>query len=97
MAKQEAKLQRQMEEKDREIFRLQEQAKSAGEKQALAVAEAERKKDGEIGELKMQLMKQQSEADKKVWSLQEEQKRELADRILDEIRKTGEGSQSAAD
>jgi len=77
LTKQEQKLQKKIDEKDREIFRLQEQAKGAGEKQALAVAEAERKKDSEIGELRMELLKEKNDAEKKVWKLREEHQREL--------------------
>ena len=80
LARQEQKLQRQMDEKDREIFRLQEQAKGAGEKQALAVAAAEQKKDAEIGQLKLEMEKERSAAEKQVRDLKDEQARELADR-----------------
>lgn len=80
LARQEQKLQRQMDEKDREIFRLQEQAKGAGEKQALAVAAAEQKKDAEIGQLKLEMEKERSAAEKQVRDLKDAQARELADR-----------------
>ena len=80
LAKQEQKLQKKIDEKDREIFRLQEQAKGADEKKALAVAAAEQKKDSVIGQLKLEMEKERNAAEKQVRDLRDEHERELQDK-----------------
>ncbi len=67
-------------EKDREIFRLQEQAKGADEKKALAVAGAEQKKDAEIGQLKLELERQKGSAEARARELEDGFRKELADK-----------------
>lgn len=80
LSRQEQKLRTQMDEKDREIFRLQEQAKGADEKKALAVAAAEQKKDSEIGQLKLAMEKERNAAEKQVRDLEEGFRKDLADK-----------------
>lgn len=80
LSRQEQKLRTQMDEKDREIFRLQEQAKGADEKKALAVAAAEQKKDSEIGQLKLEIEKERNAAEKQVRDLEEGFRKDLADK-----------------
>ena len=80
LSRQEQKLRTQMDEKDREIFRLQEQAKGADEKKALAVAAAEQKKDSVIGQLKLEMEKERNAAEKQVRDLRDEHERELQDK-----------------
>ena len=80
LSRQEQKLRTQMDEKDREIFRLQEQAKGADEKKALAVAAAEQKKDSEIGQLKLEMEKERNAAEKQVRDLEEGFRKDLADK-----------------
>ena len=80
LSKQEQKLQKKIDEKDQEIFRLQEQAKGADEKKALAVAAAEQKKDSEIGQLKLEMEKERNAAEKQVRDLKDEHQREMADK-----------------
>ena len=80
MADAEKKYQRKMDEKEREIFQLKEQAKSAEEKKELAVASAEQKKDSEIEHLKLDMEKERSLAEKQVRDLKDAHQRELADR-----------------
>ena len=67
-------------EKDQEIFRLREQAKTAGKEQELAVAEAVRRKESEIEHLKLEMEKDRNAAEKQVRDLQEAQKRALEDK-----------------
>ncbi len=80
LSKQEQKLQKKIDEKNQEIFRLQEQAKGADEKKALAVAAAEQKKDSEIGQLKLEMEKERNAAEKQVRDLKDEHQREMADK-----------------
>ena len=71
---------RKVEEKEREIFRLQEQAKTAEQKQELAVKEAEHKKDAEIGELRLEMEKEKNKAEAHARELEEGFRKDLADR-----------------
>ena len=80
LSKQEQKLQKKIDEKEQEIFRLQEQSKGADEKKALAVAAAEQKKNTEIGELRLEMEKERNAAEKQVRDLQDAHERELADK-----------------
>ena len=80
MADAEKKYQRKMDEKEREIFQLKEQATSAEEKKELAVASAEQKKNSEIEHLKLDMEKERSLAEKQVRDLKDAHQRELADR-----------------
>ena len=80
LSKQEQKLQKKIDEKEQEIFRLQEQSKGANEKKALAVAAAEQKKNTEIGELRLEMEKERNAAEKQVRDLQDAHERELADK-----------------
>ena len=80
LTRQEQKLQKQIDEKEQEIFRLQEQARGADEKKALAVAAAEQKKDSEIDRLKLAMEKERNAAEKQVRDLQDEYQREMADK-----------------
>ena len=86
MADAEKKYQRKMDEKEREIFQLKEQAKSAEEKKELAVASAEQKKDSEIEHLKLDMEKERSLAEKQVRDLKDAHQRELAIERLKEYR-----------
>ena len=80
LSEQEQKLQRKIAEKEQEIFRLQEQAKGADEKKALAVAAAEQRKDTEISHLKLEMEKERNAAEKQVRDLRDEHNREIADK-----------------
>lgn len=80
LSRQEQKLRTQIDEKDREIFRLQEQAKGADEKKALAVAAAEQKKDSEIGQLKLEIEQARNVAEKQVRDLEDGFRKDLADK-----------------
>ena len=80
LSKQEQQLQKQIDEKEQEIFRLKEQAKGAGEKQALAVAAAEQQKNAEIDRLKLEMEKEKNAAEKQVRDLQDEYGREIRDK-----------------
>ena len=71
---------RKVEEKEREIFRLKEQAKTAEQKQELAVKEAEHKKDAEIGELRLEMEKEKNKAEAYARELEEGFRKDLADR-----------------
>jgi len=80
LSKQEQKLQKKIDEKNREIDQLKAQAENAEEKKALAVAAAEQKKDARIGELRLEMEKERNAAEKQVRDLQDAHQRELADR-----------------
>ena len=80
LAEQEQKFREQMSRKEQEIFRLQEQAKSAGEKTDLAVAAAVQKKDSEIERLKLEMEKEKNQAERRERDLQDEHRREMADK-----------------
>ena len=80
LSRQEQKLQKKIDEKEQEIFRLQEQSKGADEKKALAVAAAEQKKNTEIGELRLEMEKERNAAEKQVRDLQDAHEREMADK-----------------
>lgn len=80
LTEQEQKLRKQIDQRDQEIFLLKEQARSTDEKKELAVAAAVQRKDSEIGQLKLEIEKDRNAAEKQVRDLQDEHKRELADR-----------------
>ena len=67
-------------QKDREIFRLQEQAKTAGREKELAVSEAVQKKEREIGELRLEMEQEKGRAEARARETEESFRRELADR-----------------
>ena len=66
--------------KDQEIFRLQEQAKTAGREKELAVSEAVQKKERELGELRLEMEQEKGRAEAKARETEEGFRRELADR-----------------
>ncbi|MCR5566473.1 MAG: DUF2130 domain-containing protein [Clostridiales bacterium] len=80
LTQQEQKLQRQIDQKNREIDQLKAQAESAAEKKELAVAQAVQEKNSEIGQLKLEMEKDRNAAEKQVRDLLDEHKRELADK-----------------
>ena len=80
LTQQEQKLQRQIDQKNREIDQLKAQAESAAEKKELAVAQAVQEKNSEIGQLKLEMEKDRNAAEKQVRDLLDGHKRELADK-----------------
>ena len=80
MAKAEKRYEQRITEKEQEIFRLAEQAKTAEERKELAVNTAVQRKEREIGELKLEMEKEKNRAESKVRDLEEEHRKELADR-----------------
>ena len=66
--------------KDQEIFRLQEQAKTAGREKELAVSEAVQKKERELGELRLEMEQEKGRTEAKAREAEEGFRRELADR-----------------
>ena len=76
----EQKLQKQIDRKDQEISRLQQQAESADIQKKLAVTEAEQKKDSEIGKLRLDMERERSAAEKQFRDLEDGFKREIAER-----------------
>lgn len=67
-------------EKDREIFRLQEQAKTAGREKELAVSEAVQKKEKELDELRLAMEQEKGRAEARAREAEEGFRKELADR-----------------
>jgi len=76
----EQKLQKQIDRKDQEISRLQQQAENADIQKKLAVTEAEQKKDSEIGKLRLDMERERSAAEKQFRDLEDGFKREIAER-----------------
>ena len=74
------KYQQEVDKKNREIFHLKEQAKSAEDQKELAVEKAVQKKDAEIGRLQLEIEKEKSKAERQILDQQEKYEREIADR-----------------
>ena len=77
LAEKEQKYDQKISEREQEIFRLKEEAKTAGEKLKLAVAEAVQEKENEIGKLQLKLQREKDDAERNIRNLQDLHKLEL--------------------